>query len=126
MQQLQGLGAIGSGSTVDWAAPKLVTIRRPTLFDLESTSPLEDIALWTEAGGAGSGVTGGGASKMTGVYFLGNAHAFKLAGGGGANVYLSAQFISRTMVVTGGSTVNLVLNPLNSVPLLVYELILVR
>ena len=122
----KGSVEIGSGSTVDWSAPNLVTIRRPTLFDLESTSPLEDIALWTEAGGAGSGVTGGGASKMTGVYFLGNAHPFKLAGGGGADVSLSAQFISRTMVVTGGSTVNLVLNPLNSVPLVVYELILVR
>jgi hypothetical protein len=84
------------------------------------------VALWTEAGGAGNGVTGGGDSKLTGVYFLGNAHAFTLAGGSGANVYLSAQFISRTMVVAGGAIVNLVLNPLDSVPLVVYELILVR
>jgi hypothetical protein len=100
--------------------------RRPTLFDLENTSQFEDVALWTEAGGAGNGVHGGGNSRMTGVYFLGNAHAFSLAGNSGANVYLSAQFISRTMVVTGGAVVNLVLNPFDTVPLIVYELVLVR
>ena len=122
----KGTVNIGSGSQIDWSAPNLVTVRRPTLFDRETISPLEDVALWTEAGGAGSGVSGGGNSKMTGVYFLGNANAFNLSGGGGANVYLSAQFIARTMSVTGGSVVNLVLNPLNSIPLVVYELLLVR
>jgi len=122
----KGTVNIGSGSHIDWSAPNLVTTRRPTLFDRETISPLEDVALWTEAGGAGNGVSGGGDSKMTGVYFMGNAHAFNLAGGGGANVYLSAQFIARTMTVTGGSVVNLVLNPLNSIPLIMYELLLVR
>ncbi len=121
-----GTVSIGSGSHIDWSAPNLVTTQRPTLFDLELTSPLEDVALWTEAGGAGSGINGGGDSKMTGVYFLGNANAFNLSGNSGANVHLSAQFIARRMVVSGGAVVNLVLNPLNSVPLLVYELVLVR
>jgi len=121
----KGAVDIGSGSTIDWSAPNLITIRRSNLFDRENTSPFEDVALWTEAGGAGSRITGGGTSRMSGVYFLGNADAFTLAGGGGTNV-LSAQFITRRMVVTGNSTVNLVINPLNSLPLLVYELVLVR
>ena len=121
----KGSVEIGSGSQVDWSAPNLITIRRPTLFDRENTSPFEDVALWTEAGGANSGISGGGSSRMSGVYFLGNADAFTLAGGGGTNV-LSAQFIARRMVVTGNSTVNLVINPLNSLPLLVYEIVLVR
>jgi len=121
-----GTVSIGSGSTIDWLAPNLITSRRPTVADLEATSPFEDVALWTEAGGTGNDVNGKGDSKMTGVYFLGNANAFKLAGNSGANVYLSAQFISRTMSVTGGAVVNLVLNPVDTVPLLVYELILVR
>jgi hypothetical protein len=63
---------------------------------------------------------------MAGVYFLGNAHSFNLAGNSGANVHLSAQFISRTMKVTGGAVVNLVINPLNAIPVVVYELLLVR
>jgi len=121
-----GFMSIGSGSSVDWSAPNLIVGRRPTLFDLENTSPFEDLAVWTEAGGANNGVNGGGASKMTGVYFMGNANSFSLAGNSGANVSLSAQFISRTMTVTGGAVVNLVLNPFDTVPLVVYELILVR
>ncbi len=121
-----GTISIGSGSQIDWTAPNRIVNRRPTLFDLERTSQFEDIAFWTEAGGAGNGVNGGGNSAMTGVFFLGNAHAFTLAGNAGANVYLSAQFISRTMVVTGGAVVNLVLNPFDTVPLVVYELVLVR
>ena len=121
----RGAVDIGSNSQIDWSAPNLVTVRRPTLFDRENTSPFEDIALWTEAGGSGSRITGGGLSRMSGVYFLGNADAFTLAGGGGTNV-LSAQFIARRMTVTGNSTVNLVINPLNSLPLLVYEIVLVR
>lgn len=121
-----GTMSVGSGSSIDWTAPNRITNRRPTLSDLENTSPLEDIALWTEAGGAGSSVNGGGNSRMTGVFFLGNANSFSLAGNSGANVYLSAQFISRTMSVTGGAVVNLVLNPFDTVPLILYDLVLVR
>jgi hypothetical protein len=116
----------GSGSHIDWSAPNLITNRRPTSTELQTTSPFEDVALWTEAGGNTNGVNGGGDSKMTGVYFIGNADSFTLAGNSGANVYLSAQFISTTMKVTGGAVVNLVLNPFDSIPFVVYELVLVR
>ena len=121
----KGAVDIGSGAKIDWSAPNLITLQRPTDLDRENTSPFEDIALWTEAGGSGSRVSGGGSSRMSGVYFLGNADAFTLAGGAGTTV-LSAQFIARRMVVTGNSTVNLVINPLNSLPLLVWQLVLVR
>lgn len=121
-----GTVSIGSGSSIDWSAPNLITNRRSTASDRETISRYEDLALWTEAGGAGSGVNGGSASRMSGVYFFGNADAFSLAGSSGANVYLSAQFIARRMTVAGGAVVNLVLNPFDAVPFKVYELSLVR
>jgi len=71
-------------------------------------------------------MSGGGNSHMTGVFFLGNANAFTLAGNSGANVSLSAQFITRRMSVTGGATVNLVLNPFDAVPVVVNDMVLVR
>lgn len=117
---------IGSGSAIDWTAPNLITDRRATLSDLQTISPYEDVAAWTEAGGASNGINGGGGSRMSGVYFLGNADAFTLAGSSGANVYLSARFIVRRLSVTGGAVVNLVLNPFDSVPYKIYELSLVR
>ncbi len=122
---------IGSGSSVDWTAPNVVTGRRPTSEEVllasvpPPISPYEDLGLWTEAGGA-HGVSGGGGSHMTGIFFLGNADAFTLAGNSGANVSLSAQFITRRMSVTGGATVNLVLNPFDAVPVIIYDMVLVR
>jgi hypothetical protein len=127
-----GTISIGSGSSVDWSAPNLITDRRPDLVDVDlgglipPVSPFEDVAFWTEAGGTANSISGNGGTKMTGVYFMGNAHSFSLAGNSGANVYLSAQFISRTMKVTGGAVVNLVINPIDAIPIIVYELLLVR
>jgi hypothetical protein len=120
-----GKVSIGSGAAVDWIAPNQITNRRPTAEEILTTNPFEDLALWTEAGGAQS-VNGGGTGHMTGVYFLGNADAFTLTGNAGANVVLSAQFISRRMKVAGGATINLVLNPIDAVPVVVYEMALVR
>jgi hypothetical protein len=120
-----GQVSIGSGATVDWIAPNQVTTRRPTTEEILSTNPYEDLGLWTEAGGA-QNMSGGGTGHMTGVFFLGNADAFTLTGGAGANIVLSAQFISRTMKVAGGATINLVLNPIDSVPVIVYQMALIR
>ena len=123
----KGYISVASGSQVDWTAPNLITGRRPTANELATITPFEDLAAWTEAGGNNTNsINGGGNSAMTGVFFMPNANSFTLAGGGGANVYLSAQFISRTMSVTGGATVNLTLNPSDSVPFVIYQLSLVR
>ncbi|MEA2715862.1 MAG: hypothetical protein QOI99_179, partial [Actinomycetota bacterium] len=77
-----GKVSIGSGAAVDWIAPNQITNRRPTAEEILTTNPFEDLALWTEAGGAQS-VNGGGTGHMTGVYFLGNADAFTLTGNAG-------------------------------------------
>ncbi|MBA3652669.1 MAG: hypothetical protein H0W70_00585 [Actinobacteria bacterium] len=126
-----GTVAVGSGSTIDWVAPNAITLRRPTPLDVDlgsvppGTQPYEDIGLWTEAGGVSS-ISAGGGAAMVGVYFLGNADQFTLTGNSGANVRLNAQFISRRMKVTGGATVSLVLSPYDSIPALVYNMVLVR
>ncbi|MBW3575229.1 MAG: Tad domain-containing protein [Actinobacteria bacterium] len=122
-----GTVSVGSGAIVDWTAPDQVPDRRPTAEELElgGRSPYESLGLWTEAGGAQS-ISGGGTSHMTGIFFLGNANAFTLAGGSSGNVSLSAQFITRRMKVTGGATVNLVLDPTDAVPVVVNDMVLVR
>jgi hypothetical protein len=121
-----GTMSIGSGSAIDWLAPNLFATRRPTDAERATSSPFEDEALWTEAGGGSSGVSGGGATRMTGVFFLGNADAFTLAGGSSADQPLSAQFVSRTMTVSGGAAVSLTPSPFGGVPFVVYALVLVR
>jgi hypothetical protein len=122
-----GTVSVGSGAVVDWTAPDQVLDRRPTSEELQvgGLSPYESLGLWTEAGGAQS-ISGGGTSHMTGIFFLGNANAFTLAGGSSGNVSLSAQFITRRMKVTGGATVNLVLDPTDAVPVVINDMVLVR
>jgi hypothetical protein len=122
------LGTINvtSGAFVDWSAPNEIATRSPTPSELATTNPYEDLALWTEAGGNTNGMTGGSATSLTGVYFMPNADSFNLAGGGSLPIYLSAQFISTTLKVTGGATINLVPNPNDSVPVTTYSNLLVR
>ena len=121
-----GTLSVSSGALIDWSAPNLVRDRRPTDAELATDTPFEDLALWTEAGTNASGVSGGATSSMTGVFFLGNADSFNLAGNGAFEVSLSAQFIARRMVVTGGGVVNLVPNPFDSVPVVTSGVALVR
>ena len=119
--------SVASGSQVDWSAPNLITGRRPTATELGTITPFEDLAAWTEAGGSGTNsFNGGGGSNMVGVFFLPNSMPFSLAGNSGANLNVSAQFISQAMNVTGGAVINVVLNPYDSVPFVVYDLTLVR
>lgn len=121
-----GTVSVSSGSTVDWSAPNEISGRLPSASELTTTNQFEDRALWTEAGGNTNGISGNGSTNMSGAFFLPNADAFNLAGGGALPVYLSAQFIATSMKVTGGATVSLVPNPLDSVPTSVYKTLLVR
>jgi hypothetical protein len=117
---------VSSNSFVDWSAPNRITGRAADPGEIQSTSPYEDLSFWTEAGGNNNGLTGGGQTRMAGIYFLGNADSFNLAGNGSLPVLLSAQFIARRMSVTGNATVNLVPNPNDSVPVITYSVLLVR
>jgi hypothetical protein len=121
-----GTISVSSGAGVDWSAPNGINGRQPTDAELATTNPFEDIALWTEAGGNTNGLTGGATTSLTGIYFLPNADSFNLAGNGSLPVMLSAQFISRTLKVTGGATVYLVPNPEDSIQVIVYTTALVR
>lgn len=121
-----GLVNIGSGSNLDWSAPNEITGRLPGAEELATTNPFEDLALWTEAGGNGHSMSGGATTRMAGVFFLPNANSFNLAGGGSLPIDLSAQFVSTTLKVTGGATVNLVPNPEDSIPVTIYTTLLVR
>lgn len=121
-----GTISISSGGFVDWSAPNEIRDRLPTASELATTNPFEDLALWTEAGGNGNGMAGGATTSMAGSFFMPNADAFNLTGGGSLPVYLSAQFIATSMKVSGGATVNLVPNPLDSIPTSVYTVLLVR
>lgn len=121
-----GTISISSGGFVDWSAPNEITDRLPSAAELTTTNQFEDLALWTEAGGNTNSISGGGNTSMAGAFFMPNADAFSLAGNGALPVYLSAQFIATSMKVTGGATVNLVPNPLDSIPTSVYNTLLVR
>jgi hypothetical protein len=121
-----GTVSVSSGSLVDWSAPNEISGRLPSATELTTTNLFEDLALWTEAGGNTNGIAGNGSTNMSGAFFMPNADAFNLAGGGALPVYLSAQFIATSMKVTGGATVSLVPNPLDSIPTSVYNTLLVR
>ncbi len=116
---------VSSGSSLDLSAANEITGRRPDATEL-ITSPLEDLALWTEAGGNTNGLAGGASTKLRGVFFLPNADSFNLSGGGSLPIDLSAQFVSTSLKVTGGATVNLVPNPEDSIAVTIYMTVLVR
>ncbi len=117
---------VSSGAEVDLSAANEITGRLPEEDELKTTNPFEDLGLWTEAGGATNGLTGGAKTSLTGVFFLPNAKPFTLAGGGTLPIALSAQFVSTTLTVTGNGTVKLVPNPEDSIPVRIPDFLLVR
>lgn len=121
-----GTMSISSGATTDLTAPNEITGRLPTAAELANTNPFEDLGLWTEAGGGTNGMAGGASTVLTGVFFLPNAAAFSLTGGGTLPIRLSAQFVSTRLSVTGNATINLVPNPADSIPVTIYTTLLVR
>lgn len=121
-----GTMTISSGAVSDLSAPNEITGRLPTAAELALTNPFEDLGLWTEAGGNTNGMAGGASTSLTGVFFLPNAAAFTLTGGGALPIRLSAQFVSTKLAVTGNATINLVPNPEDSIPVRIYTTLLVR
>ncbi len=121
-----GTISISSGSTVDLSAPNEITGRLPADSELATTNQFEDLGLWVEAGGGNNGLAGGASTKLAGVFFLPNADPFTLTGGGSLPIDLSAQFVSTSLKVSGGATVNLVPNPEDSIPVRIPDILLVR
>jgi len=117
---------VSSGSFVDMSAPNEITGRLPDATELATTNLYEDLGMWTEAGGNTNGMAGSSSTKIRGIFFLPNADSFNLAGGGSLPIDLSAQFVSTSLKVTGGATVNLVPNPEDSVVATIYTTLLVR
>lgn len=121
-----GTVTVSSGSNLDWSAPNEISGRQPTATELATANSYEDLALWTEAGGSGNGLSGGAATSLSGIYFMPNADSFNLAGNGSLPIRLSAQFISTSLKVTGGAVLYLVPNPQDSIQVLIYTTLLVR
>lgn len=103
-----------AGASVDWTAPNELDVL-PELSDL-AVHKFEDFSLWTEAHEP-STIGGGGILRLGGVYFLPNANPFTINGGGISNIDLDAQFYVRKLVVAGNSTLRMIPNPSNQVPI---------
>jgi hypothetical protein len=102
----QGSVSLGGGGNIDWSAPN-ATSAAPTL---PYKQQLEDLALWTETS-AGNSIGGNGSMSVSGVFFAPNADPFKIAGGGSQTNPANAQFVSRTLQVSGNGTILLRPNP---------------
>jgi hypothetical protein len=100
----------GSGSA-DWTAPNQLS-HQPSSSE-KATYPFEDLALWTEAS-TGSFIKGQGASRTEGVFFTPNS-AMTFTGQATQSQPLNAQFISRTLNVSGQGTLNLKPSPEDSI-----------
>jgi len=114
---------VSAGSATDWTAPNELNVR-PTPADL-AIHPFEDLALWTEAS-ASSPLNGGGGMTLGGIFFLPNVNSFEISGNAGQTILLDAQFYVRKLDVTGGSTLKMVPNSANQVPITSSKVALIR
>jgi len=65
--------------------------------------PLRNLSLWSEHAGSGYRINGGANMLLEGIFFTPYAYPFEINGGGGQGA-LQAQFISRTLKVSGGGS----------------------
>jgi hypothetical protein len=103
---------IGGGSgTADWTAPNQLSTQ-PRASDLVAF-PFEDLALWTEAS-IPSFLKGQGANRTEGVFFTPNS-PMTFSGQATQLLPLNAQFISRSLTISGQGTLNLKPNPADAI-----------
>jgi hypothetical protein len=128
-----GFITVGGAGGVDWSAPNQDT--RPACSEVTPPYPLcyrptdperefEDLAFWTEAS-ALSSIGGQGNIFITGIFFLPNA-PFQFAGQAIQNIDRDAQFISRTLDMSGKGTLVMRPDPNNAVPLRTPKFNLIR
>lgn len=113
-----GDGAIsmsGGGSSADWTAPNQLS------GEPDSTSPFEDIALWTETA-ADTALKATGSNRTEGVYFLPNS-LMTFTGQATQDQPLNAQFISRRLDMKGQGDLALRPNPADAIKIPVPGLI---
>jgi hypothetical protein len=111
-----GSVSVGGGGFMEWTAPNLVS-STATSTDWNA---LEDLTLWTETSGTGSGVPvnsigGSGQMYVSGVFFLPNANPFVISGGGLQANGANAQFIVRRLSANGSGTLTMRPNPNDSI-----------
>lgn len=102
-----GIVSMSGGGHVDWTAPNLVDDEQ-TATDTDHYN-LEDLALWTEAGGT-QGLGGTGVVHLAGVFVAPNAKPLKLNGNPTWSV-LNSQYVVRTLENDGGAIFNMQPSP---------------
>lgn len=97
------LNLSGNG-VIDWTAPNQVA------GSPGGQNTLEDLALWTET--ASGNVLGGTSSmSVSGVFFLPNAYPFVIYGNAAQSNGADAQFVARTVMLSGNGTLYVRPNP---------------
>lgn len=103
---------LSNAQSVNWTAPNQSS-DAPT-----DASPYEDLALWTEAISGGSselcGMSGQATTVVAGIFFHPNCR-FQYAGQADNSNQFNAQFIGRSMVVSGQGVLRLQPNPQDSI-----------
>lgn len=113
-----GRGYVRLFGTIDWSAPNQVTHKA------DATNPYEDVALWTETSDY-TEIKGQGATRTTGIYFLPNAH-FVFSGQASQDIQLNAQFISKSLNMSGQGSLVLKPNPNDAVAIPFADYYLIR
>jgi hypothetical protein len=103
---MQYINITGGSGYADWSAPDQNA-------GLPPAGTLDQLALWEESDQPSS-ITGQGSNRTVGVYFAPNS-AFTFTGQATQTQPLNAQFIARTLTISGQSTLYLV-GPPNYVP----------
>lgn len=111
------------GNTIDWTAPNEFSVALMS-YDDRHAHPYEDLAFWAETSNL-SQIKGQGAVHTEGVFFLPNADMV-LQGQATQLQALNAQFISKTLNISGQGTLNLKPNPADSVQILQASYSLIR
>ena len=101
----------GGSATADWSAPNQLSTA-PTTAQL-ATYPFEDLAIWTESNQP-STVKGQGSNRTEGVFLMPNS-SMTFSGQGTQSVPLNAQFICRSLNVSGQGTLNLKPTPADAI-----------
>jgi hypothetical protein len=115
-----GLVLSSGSAAIDWTAPN--AYGDMTAAGLNTTQQQaqwdggEDLALWSETGGSGFSMAGGGGLHVAGVFMVPNADPFVLNGGTGQDL-TNAQYVVRRFAVGGNATLTMHVDPNNVIGL---------